>query len=252
MAKQSLKERMAAKKKKLAERSSGGSKMIFLKEGTLRARILPVGEDNDFIYDVDYIYLGKDIGGFISPTTFGMECPATKAYDHLKESDDSEDKDLAKAIRPKKKGIIYIAGYKDAKGKELDPDKSEKFVLLANGLQQNIIDLYLEEDWGDMTHPKKGYDIKLIRVGTGQLDTEYSCLPAKNTPCPKKYAKKVYDLEELVKTLVPTEEDIREKVEKYFGMSLEEVMGESESEAPKKKSKKDKKKKKKKKKSDLD
>ena len=76
MAKQSLKERMAAKKKKLAERGSGG-KMIFLKEGTLRARILPVGEDNDFIYDVDYIYLGKDVGGFVSPTTFGDECPAT-------------------------------------------------------------------------------------------------------------------------------------------------------------------------------
>lgn len=229
MAKQSLKARMAEKKKKLAEKGSGSSKMIFLKEGTLRARILPVGEDKDFIYDVDYIYLGKDIGGFVSPTTFGMDCPATQVYDKLKDSSDADDKDLAKAIRPKKKGIIFIAGYKDANGKEIDPEKTEKFVLLSNSLQQNIIDLFLEEDWGDSTNPRTGYDIKLIRTGTGQLDTEYSCLPAKNTPTPKQFAKKIYDLEELVKGLVPTHAEIQEKIEKYFGQTLEELMnGEAE------------------------
>ena len=81
------------------------------------------------------------------------------------------------------------------------------------------------------------------------MDTEYSVNPAPRSKCPKQFAKKKYDLEELVKSLVPTEEDIREKAEKYFGMEYEEILGESSK--PKKKKDK-KKKKKKKKKSDLD
>lgn len=250
--KPSLAERMAKKKEDLAKRASGsGNKFIFLKEGTLRVRLLPVGEDNDFIYDVAYPYLGNDIGGFISPSTFNEPCAVAEAYDHLKSSSDPEDKDLAKKITPKKKGVILVVPFKDNKGKEVDHDNAEKLVLLANSLQQEVIDLYLDDDWGDMTDPNEGYDIKLTRTGKGQFDTEYSCKPAKNSKTPKKYAKGIYDLEEIVRGEVPTYEETVEKLEKFFGMTQEEIMGETKKKKTSKK-KKSSDKKKKKKKSDLD
>jgi len=221
----SLKERMKKRKAELEQRASGkGSGMIFLKEGTLRFRILPVPEDADFIFDVDYFYLGKDLGGFVSPSTFGLDCAVREVYDFLKDSDDADNKDLAKKIVPKKKGLIYGFGYSDDKGKKIDADKEGKFVLLANSLQQDIIDLYLEDDWGEPFDPSTGYDIKLKRVGTGQKDTEYSALPCKNTPVPSKYKKTVINLEEEVKKLLPTYEQTLEKVEKYFGMTYDEIM----------------------------
>lgn len=223
MAKKSLKDRLADKKKELASRGSGNSKLIFLKEGTLRCRILPVGEDNDFILDAQYFYFGKDQGGFVSPSTIGKECPATKLYEALKSSSD-ENKGIAKDLAPKKKGMIFVATYKDDAGKQIDTDNSEKFVLLSNSLQQEIIDYYLDSEWGDMTDPEDGYDLKLKREGSGKMDTTYSCSPAKNSKLQKPYSGKTYDLESQLNNVIPSYEEILEKIETKFGMSYDELM----------------------------
>lgn len=231
MAKKTLKQRMKEKKAKIAERSSGGGNIIYLKEGTKRVRPLFVGEETDFLFEARYFYLGKDIGGFISPATFGEPCPAMEKYQELKENDPDE----AKKMVPKTSYFLAVAVYEDEKGKKLDQRDSGKLVKITNGLAQDIIDLFLDEDeWGDPTDPKNGYDIKLIRTGTGQFDTEYSVNPCKNSPAPKEYSKKV-DLEAMIREEVPSYEDIEGK--------LSDFLGDSSEEAPKKKKFKKKKKK---------
>jgi len=196
-----------------------------LKEGTLRVRILPIDEeDGDFIKDAEYFFLGKDVGGFISPSVFGDEDPMVNIYNALKASSDEDNQELAKEVSPKKKGLIFVISFKDDRGKELDKDNSERWVLLTNGLQQEIIDYYLDEEWGDMTDPDGGYDIKLKREGKGKMDTTYSCAPAKNTELHKDFYDNEYDLDEELKKVVPTYEEILEKVETRFGMTYEEMM----------------------------
>ena len=118
---------------------------------------------------------------------------------------------------------------------------------------QDIIDLYLDEDEaGDMTDPKEGYDIKIIRSGSGQYDTTYSARACKPTKLEKQY-QGIVDLEAIVRSQIKSYDDIEEILFKFLKESPNE---DGEDEAPKKKEKKvskeDKKKKKKKKyKSDI-
>ena len=216
MAKVSLKDRLRKQRKALKE--SGSSNMIFLKEGTIRVRVLPVGEENEFVKEVTQFYLGNTIKGVYSPSTFGEPCAILEAYHELKDGDDDE-KDLAKSLIPKTKYLMPVLVYEDLKGGKVSKEKSGKLLQLTKGLYQEILDLYLDEDeWGDMTDVKNGFDLKLSREGTGMTDTEYSVKPCKNTPIDKEWRKEV-DLEAMVKAIIPTYEETQEKLDEFLGMS---------------------------------
>lgn len=233
MAKNDLKQRLREKKEALKKRGAGGMIIRQKEEGTIRVRILPTGDDNDFVKEITQFWLGKDLGSVISPSTFGDECALLEAYKELKESKDDEDKELAKNLMPKKRYVVPVLVYKDDKGKKIDTDQSGKLLQITGGLYQNIIDLYLDEDeWGDMTDAKKGYDLKITRDGLKMMDTTYSVQPCKNTPIDKKFRKDV-DLDEMVKTQVATFEETLEKKNKWFN---------SDEDTSDKKKKKDKKK----------
>jgi|LSQX01.2.fsa_nt_gb hypothetical protein len=226
-----LRDRLKKKKKELKERTSGKSHIIFQKEGDLRVRLLPTGDDNDFVFEVTSFYLGPNIKGIFSPVTFGEPCAIMEKYEELKESDDPEDNELAKKFVPKKRYLAPVVVYQDTKGKKVDEENSGKLVQLSNNQYQEIIDLYLDNDeWGDMTQvDENGYDIKLSRIGTGQYDTEYSILPFKNTPCPAKYAKPI-DLEGMVRGVVATYEETLAAINEFLNMGDED----DEDEKPKK------------------
>lgn len=234
-------EKMLERKKQLENRSKGGG-LIYPKEGTLRVRIKNPGEDNELGIEVIQFYLGE-MGGIISPATFDEPCPFMEKYQELKESDDEDDKELAKRLVPRKRYVIGVIGYKDEKGKEVDPDMVNKGCLIPSSVYQDIIDLYLDEDeWGDMTDEVEGYDIKITRSGKGKTDTKYTTSPCQKKSLDKKY-RGIIDLEKIVRNIIPSYEELEEKLSKYLNESPEE---DDEDEKPKKKVKeKDKKKKKK-------
>lgn len=237
-----LKDRLKQKKKEIRERGKGNQNLIFQKEGTLRVRLRPTGEENDFIFEVTQFYLGSEIKGVISPSSVGLPCAIMEKYEELRESKDPDDKELAKKFSPKKRYLAPVVVYSDLKGKQVDKDNSGKLVMLTNAQYEKIIDLFLDnDDWGDMTQmDKKGYDLKLVRVGTGQYDTEYDVSPCKNTSIPKGFEGEI-DLEEEVMKVIPTFEETVEYIEAFLSGGIsEEEEGE---EKPKKKKKKKKKKK---------
>jgi len=242
---ESLKERLRKKRKKLAERSAG-SGVIFIKEGTLRIRILPVGEDNDWALEMTHFYLGPTIKGIFSASSLGLPCPVMEAYEELKAGSDS-DKDLAKSFTPRKKYLVPAVIYEDERGKKIDADRSGQLVMLTPTIYGEIIDMFLDPDLGDFTDPKEGYDLKIKRTGSGKLDTEYTVSAMRPTPLAKEWAKEV-DLNELAKKVLIPYEDAKEKVEEFL---LENGDDEDEA-APKAKSKSKSKSKKKRKKSNGD
>lgn len=223
MAKSSLKERLRKEREDLKNRKNTGN-LIFLKDGqTRRIRILNMGEEESFAQEVTQFYLGSDIKGVISPDTFGEPCGIMEAYSELRESDDDGDKELAAKFPPRQRWVVLCALYKDEAGKELDEQNSPKFMLLTSTQYQDILDLYLDEDeWGDMTHPKTGYDLKLSRSGSGKTDTEYTVKPCKNTPAPKAFAKKVFSLEEELRKIIPSYDQTKEFIEKYLGLQKDD------------------------------
>lgn len=227
--------RLKKKQEELQQRGNGGGSMLYLKEGTQRVRLLPTLDDEaDFVIEVVQFYLGGDIKGVFSPSTFGLPCAVMDKYNELKASDDPDDKDLAKSFIPKKKFLSACIAYADEKGKTVNEDRGICLVQLTTGLYQEIIDYYLDEDeWGDMTDPSEGYDLKLKRSGTG-LNTEYSAAPCRHTKLIKKYEKGV-DTEKMVKDQMPTFAETKEKIGKFLGIEFEEEEEEEEEAPPKKK-----------------
>ena len=213
----SRKERLQKEREDLKK---GGSFDTFLmtKEGKYRMRALNVGDTEDFAMEVTYFFLNKDLGGFVSPITFGDPCYAMEKYEELKKSKDESKKALAEKIKPKKRYAMLHIRYKDDKGKQVDEQNGEKLMLLTGGLYGAVLDLFLDDENGDFTDFKTGYDLKYQRIGTGQFDTEYSVMPCRPTPIDKKY-RQIYNLEEYVRKLVLPYEDIKEKIDSLLGLN---------------------------------
>lgn len=229
-------EKMLARKKDLEKRSGGGG-IIYPKEGTTRVRIKSRGADEELGIEIVQFYLGPKEGGIISPATFDEPCPFMEKFQELKNSDDPDDKALASKLVPKRKYLIGVLGYKDTKGKEIDPDRVDKPMMIPRSVYQDIIDLYLdEEDWGDMTDPVEGYDVKITRTGSGKNDTSYSVSPCQKTKLDKKYRGEV-DLEKAIRANILSYEELEEKLASFLNEGGDE---DEEDEAPRKKSSKSK------------
>jgi hypothetical protein len=227
-----LKKKLAKRQEALKKRGGNGALPYFIfKEGKTRMRLLNVGGDIEPAVEVTTFWLGKDLGTVISPVSFGGKCAIFNRQEKLAQSKKESEKELAKQLKPKKRFIALGIRYKDDKGKEVDEEAGMKPILLSNGQYNDIISYFLDDEQGDMTDPKGGYDIKFERTGKGQMDTEYSTLPCRPTPCPKKY-KGPYDLEEEVKKIMPSYEDTKEILAKFLNSEPEE----SEDERPAKKS----------------
>lgn len=216
MSSEKLREKLKKRREQLSSKGAGGS-FFFFKEGTVRMRLLPVPPETEFAIEATYFYLGPELKGIVSPITFGEPCAIMEKYQELKNSKNDDDKEMAKKISPKKRYFALHYKYKDEKGKQVDEEAGVKLAILTSQQYQDLIDLYLDEEAGDMTDPKNGYDIKYKRTGNGQFDTEYSVLRCNPTPIHKSYAKKVYNPEEYLRKVLPSYERTLEIVEQVLG-----------------------------------
>ena len=234
------KDKMLARKKQL-ESKGNGSGLVFPKEGTLRMRIKSPGDDQELGIELIQFYLNKDLGGVISPATFDEPCPFMEKYQELKNSKDPDDQELAKMLVPRRKYVVGGIVYSDEKGTKVDYEGKDKGVLIPRSVYQDIIDLYLDEDEaGDMTDPRTGYDIKIIRSGSGKNDTTYSARACKPTKLDKKYSGNV-DLESIVRSQIKDYDELEEILASFLkeGRSFlkEGRDSDEEDEKPKKKKK---------------
>lgn len=212
-----LREKLQKKKQELKSKGNGG-KFIFLKAGdVVRGRIIPSDGDKEFILEVEHFYLGSEIGGIISPHTFGLPCAIYEKYQELKKSKDPDDKDLAAKITFRSKYAIPLLQATSQKGGDYETEP--KFLLTSSAIYSTIIDLYLDEDeWGDMTDYKEGYDLKFSREGSGKNDTTYDVQPCKPSELPKKFRlKDGFNIEDAIKRMLPTYEETEAYINQFLG-----------------------------------
>lgn len=217
----STKEKMLARKKAL-EAKGTNSGFIFCKEGVTRIRIKSPGPNEELGIELIQFYLGDKFGSVYSPQTFGEPCPIMEKYLELKDSSDEDDKELAKKLIPKRRYVVGGIVYDDDKGKKVAYDGKDRVILITRQVYQDIINLYLDEDEaGDMTDPKTGYDIKITRSGKGQFDTTYSVMNCKNTVLDKAYAKPV-ELEKMVRAQIKSYDELEDILKSYLNESDED------------------------------
>ena len=170
--------------------AQAGSNTTFIKvpffkigQGTTRLRVLPGQEpgsvDKDFFV---LVYLHYKV----SPTkpTVPVVCAKTKDprlacpicdyIKKLKESGDPADLQLADDMGQRMKyamGVIPLEG----------EDTGKPMVFMApKKIWSKIIALGGDPDYGDVTHPYEGFDLKIVKTGTGKKGTDYDCLPVRN------------------------------------------------------------------------
>ena len=195
-------------------------------------RIKSPGDDQELGIELIQFYLNKDLGGVISPATFDEPCPFMEKYQELKNSKDPDDQELAKMLVPRRKYVVGGIVYSDEKGTKVDYEGKDKGVLIPRSVYQDIIDLYLDEDEaGDMTDPRTGYDIKIIRSGSGKNDTTYSARACKPTKLDKKYSGNV-DLESIVRSQIKDYDELEETLASFLKEGRD---SDEEDEKPKKK-----------------
>jgi hypothetical protein len=223
MAKQSLMDRLKAKREQISKNGGDYDTYIVPKDSTLRVRVLPFDqEEGDFSIEATTFYLGGDMGTVISPVTFGEDCPIYDMYKKLKDSKDSEDKALADKLKPKKKYYAPIVKYKDLK----DPaagvdDKGVKLLMMPQTVCQQMLDYFLEPEQGDFTEPLTGYDLKIKRTGSGQMDTEYTVVPCKPTKLPKEFRKQ-YSAEAMLKEITKPYEELEGILAKFLKLKVDD------------------------------
>ena len=211
-----MRKKLEDRKQKIKSKQNGMGYLV-IKEGTMRVRALPVKADQEPGYEISHFFLGGDMGSIISPASVGKKCAFMEFYTENIKSKDKTKKNIASKIAPKSRFMMAVAKYADTKGKELDDRDSKKLVLMTPGLYQEAIDLFLDSDeWGDFTDPEDGYDLKLTRTGTGQFDTEYHATPCSKTRLHKSLRGKTVDTEAMIKEIIPSYEETKEKLEEYL------------------------------------
>ncbi len=210
-----LAEKLAKRRQDIKDRSAGGS-IVFIKEGTMRIRILPAPEEVDWAVETTAFYLGPDIKGVFSADTMGDDCPILEKYHELRDSNKAGDKEIAKSITPRTKYLVAALVYADEKGKEIDDKKSGKLVQIPTGVYNTMIDNFLDPEMGDFTDPETGYDFKIKRTGKGKQDTEYTLLPMRPSVIPKAYNKEVDPLSLFEETVVLTYDEAETKLAQFL------------------------------------
>jgi len=234
----SLDERLAARRKQLSERGSGGGNWHFLKDGKSRIRVIPtLNPDDDWSAEVQTFFINNTT--VISPNSFGEPCAIMETYNKLSGSKKEKDNNLAKKFRPKKKFLVVTIKYTDDKGREVDQN-GIRAIALPNAAYTDMLDMYLDKDEsGDFTDPIRGYDILISRTGKGMLDTEYSAVKRNSTKLGKAFRKEKIDPMEYAKGMTPTYEETEAIIAKFLGGSLDDEPSAKSSKKKKKKKNRD-------------
>lgn len=117
------------------------------------------------------------------------DCYICQQIDLLRATKNEDDAELARAIRPGQ-GFIYQVIDRDdefwqpdddavADNPELVGRPKIKFMRLPWAGHSQVLDTYNDADYGDISHPLSGFDVKVGRQGEG-YNTTYSVTPRRN------------------------------------------------------------------------
>jgi len=167
------------------------------KEGVNLIRILPpYGESGYFFREVDMHFgVGKNGESFVCTRAEGGRCYACDKLEELRASEDPEKVNLARKFVPRHRVLYNIVDLNE-------PSKGVRIFSSGVSIFKDILSYFADPDWGDITDPEKGYDIKIIREGTG-LETSYRVQARKN-PTPiadPEWLTQLYDLDSVVQLL---------------------------------------------------
>lgn len=171
MAKVNL-DKIRAKLDSLSKSGGSGKRVTWTApEGKTVIRIVPNKKNPDFPFEE--VKMHFDFGGttYVSPLTWGDPDPIMEFAEDLQRKANMEnDKEMwkqGKKLEPSNRYYVPIL----VRGQE---EEGVKWWAVGINLYKEILEYYLDEDYGDLSDPKEGRDITVTREGKGRLDTKYT------------------------------------------------------------------------------
>lgn len=197
------------------------------KEGTSIVRLLPPwSKDGAFSKEITTHYGIADHGvPCLKP--WNDECPACALVDELRATNDRRDKEDARRMRASTRYISNVIVLKSATG-EGDSGRGQIFAY-GETIFGQIAEIIADPDWGDVSDPKTGRCLAIVRKGSGQFDTEYQVIPRpKPYPLKPEAVKLIRDLDKFVEELRMTPDQVRALIEGKDPGEAEEPDAEAE------------------------
>ena len=146
-------------RKKLNKLSGQSSKRDIMwrptegEEASVRLVSFPDNEGQPFKERWFYYNIG-DNPGLLAPYQFGRPDPIQELINKLRDDESKESYELAKKLYPKMRAYAAVV----VRGEE---DKGVRLWAFGKQVYQTLLNIMLDEDYGDITDPKTGRDIKV-------------------------------------------------------------------------------------------
>ena len=150
---------LAAIRKKLNQLSGQNNKRNITwrpeegEETTIRLLSFPDNEGQPFKERMFYYNIGNN-PGLLAPYQFGKPDPIQELINKLRDEGSKESYELAKKLYPKMRCYAPVI----VRGEE---DKGVRIWAFGKMIYQNILNFMLDEDYGDITDPHEGRDVRV-------------------------------------------------------------------------------------------
>ena len=150
---------LAAIRKKLNQLSGQNNKRNITwrpeegEETTIRLLSFPDNEGQPFKERMFYYNIGNN-PGLLAPYQFGKPDPIQELINKLRDEGSKESYELAKKLYPKMRCYAPVI----VRGEE---DKGVRIWAFGKMIYQNILNFMLDEDYGDITDPSEGRDVRV-------------------------------------------------------------------------------------------
>ena len=123
-------------------------------ETTVRLLSFPDNDGQPFKERWFYYNIGNN-PGLLAPYQFGNPDPIQELINKLRDDGSKESYELAKKLYPKMRSYAPVV----VRGEE---DKGVRLWSFGKTVYQNILNIMLDEDYGDITDPAEGRDVKVV------------------------------------------------------------------------------------------
>jgi len=125
------------------------------KDYNIRIIAMPNNDGQPFLDRWYYYGIGGDkAGAILSPHQFGKKDPIQDLINKLREDGSDASRELAKKLYPKMRTYAAVV----VRGEE---DRGVRLWAFGKMIYQDLLRLMLDEDYGDITDPENGRDIKV-------------------------------------------------------------------------------------------
>ncbi len=198
----------AKEKVEQLDKRSKGFGNYGLKIGENRLRIVPSKECPDWPFKEVRLYWGITKGCFVSPLSYGDRDPIKQELDVLRKGTE-QDVNLANKLSPKTR--VYVTAI--IRGEQ---DRGVVWVDFPPMVFKYILNLITDQEWGDASDPKQGYDIIIKKEQSpGQQFPKYNVVPKPRT--------KLSSDKEQINTWLQDQPDFKEVIKHYSEEQLKQI-----------------------------